>query len=178
VRTVTKTYKNGDIIYRQGEESLWAFEVLEGSVELLKETAQGQSTLARVKAGDLFGESGVLDNSPRSATAKARGAVTVRAIPRDEFMSEVEANPAIALKVMTKLAKRMKGDGEVTGVDPVREAAYRSAAANLPVPVTPTETFAPAPVRIGRPMPLNLIGERKPTFSASLHSSRRSSMPW
>lgn len=164
MRTVTKTYRNGDIIYRQGEESLWAFEVLEGSVELLKDTAEGTSTLARVKAGELFGESGVLDNSPRSATAKARGPVTVRAIPRDEFMAEVEANPAIALKVMTKLAKRMKGDGSVTGVDPVREAAYRSAAANLPVPVAPSETFLPAPVRIGRPLPVNLIGERKPTF--------------
>ena len=54
MRTVTKTYKNGDIIYRQGEESLWAFEILEGSVELIKETAEGQSTLAKVKAGDLF----------------------------------------------------------------------------------------------------------------------------
>ncbi len=175
MRTVTKTYKNGDIIYRQGEESLWAFEVLEGSVELVKETGEGATSLGRAKAGDLFGESGVLDNSPRAATAKCRGPVTVRAIPRDEFLSEVEANPAIALKVMTKLAKRMRGDGEVTGVDPIREAAYRSAAANLPVPVNPSETFVPAPVRIGRPMPANLIGDRKPTFIEKIFDAVASS---
>ena len=164
MRTVTKAFRDGEIIYRQGEESRWAFELLEGSVELVKDGPEGQVLLARAKPGDLFGENGVLDNTPRTATAKARGEVTVRAIPRDEFLREVEANPAIALKLMTKLAKRLKGDGAMTGVDPVREAAYRTAAANLPVPVAPTEVFLPAPVRVGRPLPANLIGERKATL--------------
>lgn len=168
MRTVTKAFRDGETIYRQGEESRWAFELLEGAVELLKDGPDGPTTIARMKAGDLFGESGALDNTPRSHNARARGSVTVRAIPRDEFLREVEANPAIALKVMTKLAKRLKGDGQVTGVDPVREAAYRNAAANLPVPVTPSETFLPAPVRVGRPLPANLIGERKPTLFEKL----------
>ena len=164
MRTVTKAFRDGETIYRQGEESRWAFEVLEGIVELTKDGDEGATLVARAKAGDLFGETGVLDNSPRSATARARGNVTVKAIPRDEFMREVEANPAIALKVMTKLAKRLKGDGGITGADPIREAAYRDAAANLPVPVAPSDTFLPAPVRVGRPLPTNLIGDRKPTF--------------
>jgi len=168
VSTVTKTFRDGETIYRQGEESRWAFEILEGSVELFRSGPEGQTSIARLKAGELFGESGVLDNSPRSSSARARGPVTVRAIPRDNFLNEVESNPAMALKVMTKLAKRLKGDGEVTGVDPVREAAYRSAAANLPVPITPTETFIPTPVRVGRPLPANLIGERKPTLFEKL----------
>ena len=166
MRTVTKTFKDGEIIYRQGEDSHWAFEVLEGSVELVKDGPEGLAVIARLRAGELFGELGILDNAPRTTSARARGAVTVRAIPRDEFMREVEANPAIALKVMTKLAKRLKGDGQVTGADPVREAAYRNAAANLPVPVAPPESsiLTPVPVRVGRPLPQNLIGERKPNF--------------
>jgi tetratricopeptide (TPR) repeat protein len=164
VRTVTKTFRDGETVYRQGEDSRWAFELLEGTVDFLKDAPEGQTLVARIKPGDLFGETGVLDNSPRTATARARGTVTVKAIPRDEFLREVEANPAIALKVMTKLAKRLKGDGDVTGADPVREAAYRDAAAKLPVPVSPAETFAPAPLRLGRPLPANLIGERKPNL--------------
>jgi hypothetical protein len=162
LRTVTKAYKDGEIIYRQGEESRWAFEVLEGSVELVKDGADGSTVMARLKAGELFGELGILDNAPRTTNARARGAVTVKAIPRDEFLRQVEADPDTALRVMTKLARRMRGsDG-----DPVRAQAYRSAAANLPVPVNPPETsiLTPVPVRVGRPLPQNLIGERKPSF--------------
>ena len=162
MRTVSKTFKDGDFIYRQGEDSRWAFEVLEGSVELVKDGAEGASVIARRRAGELFGEMGVLDNAPRSTGARARGSVTVKAIPRDEFLRQMEADPDTALKVMTRLAKRMRGPDD----DGSRAAADKSAAANLPVPV-PQESsgiLTPVPVRIGRPLPVNLIGERKPNF--------------
>ena len=71
MRTVTKSYKDGEIIYRQGDDSQWAFEVLEGTVELVKDGADGPTVLQRLKAGELFGELGILDNTPRSATARA-----------------------------------------------------------------------------------------------------------
>ncbi len=162
MRTVTKTYKDGETIYREGSDSQWAFEVLEGSVELIKDGPEGLTVLQRLKAGELFGEMGVLDNAPRSNTARARGAVTVKAIPRDEFLRQMEADPGTALKVMTKLAKRMRSP---EGGDPVRAAAYKSVISNLPVPIaSESPTVAPAPLRIGRPLPLNLIGERKPNF--------------
>src|SRR5688572_2809097 len=114
LRTVTKSFQDGDILYRQGEESRWAFELLEGKVELTRDGPGGTTVLAQLKAGELFGELGVLDGTPRNATARARGAVTVKAIPRDEFLRQVEADPDTALKVMTKLARRLKGsDGAV-----------------------------------------------------------------
>ena len=162
MRTVTKTYKDGEIIYRQGEDSHWAFEVLEGSVELTKDGPEGPTVMARLKAGELFGELGILDNTPRSTSARARGGVTVKAIPRDEFLRQVEADPQTALKVMTKLARRMRSP---EGGDAIRAAAYKSAAANLPVLVTGDSAMtAPSTVRLGRPLPANLIGERKPNF--------------
>ena len=163
MQTVTKSFKDGEVIYRQGDDSHWAFEILEGSVEHLKDGPEGLVVLARLKAGELFGELGILDNTPRAHTARARGAVTLKAIPRDEFLRIVEADPNTALKVMTKLARRMRGpEGSV---DAVRAAAYKSAASNLPVPVQAESSFvAPPPVRLGRPLPANLIGERKLNF--------------
>jgi CRP-like cAMP-binding protein/tetratricopeptide (TPR) repeat protein len=162
LRTVTKTYKDGDIIYRQGDESDWAFQVLEGSIELIKDGPDGTIVMSRLKAGELFGELGILDNTPRSTTARARGSVTVKAIPRDEFLRQVEADPDTALKVMTKLARRMRSP---EGNDPVRAAAYKTVVSNLPVPVPSESLVATAlPVRVSRPLPANLIGERKPNF--------------
>ena len=169
MRTVTKTYQDGEIIYRQGEDSHWAFEVLEGSVELVKDGPDGPTVMARLKPGELFGEMGILDNAPRSTTARARGAVTAKGIPRDEFLRQVEADPETALKVMTKLAKRMRSPD---GGDAVRAAAYKAVVANLPVPVA-SESPVPTNValRIGRPMPVNLIGDRKPTFMEKIFDS-------
>ena len=162
MKTVTKTFKDGAFIYLQGEDSHWAFEVLEGAVELIKEGADGPVVIVRLKAGELFGEMGILDNAPRSTSARARGSVTVKAIPRDEFLAQVEADPNTALKVMTKLARRMRSP---EGGDPVRAAAYKAVVANLPVPVASESLIAtPLPVRVGRPLPANLIGERKPNF--------------
>lgn len=156
MKTVTKAYRDGESIYRQGEESLWAFEVLEGSVELIKDGPEGPVVLSRLRAGELFGELGILDNAPRSTAARARGGVTLRAIPREEFLQKIETDPETALKVMTKLARRMKSSDTN---DPVRAAAYQAAASNLPVPVS--EPLPTAPLRVGRPLPPNLIGERK-----------------
>jgi CRP-like cAMP-binding protein len=72
LRTITRTFRDGESIYRQGDESHWAFEVLEGSVELLKDGPEGVTVMARLKAGELFGELGIIDNAPRSASARAR----------------------------------------------------------------------------------------------------------
>jgi tetratricopeptide (TPR) repeat protein len=156
VKTVTKTFKDGELIFSRGEESRWAFELLEGTVEIIGEGDNGPSVLARLKPGELFGEMGVIDAGPRTNTARARGAVTVRAIGKDDFLKRVESDPDTALKVMTKLAKKMKSsEGSLIPAE-----VWREATAKLPVPLDTGVNASPAP-RIGRPLPPNLIGERK-----------------
>ncbi|MDX2222219.1 MAG: cyclic nucleotide-binding domain-containing protein [Rhodospirillaceae bacterium] len=167
MRTVSKTFKDGEIIFTEGEPSTWAYELLEGKVEIYAhgDTTQGEPDLkleSTLAPGALFGEMGVLDASPRSTTARARGSVTVKAIPREEFLRQIESDPGTALKVMTKLARRMKG----TGGSLIPAEVWRETAAKLPVPVlTAAGTDAtPKPRRVSKPLPANLIGERKPNF--------------
>lgn len=159
MNTETKTFKNGELIYARGEESRWAFELLEGIVEIVGEGDDGPKVLARLKPGELFGEMGVIDASPRTNTARARGLVTVKAIGKDEFLKRVESDPSTALKVMTKLAKRMKStEGSLIPAD-----VWRETTAKLPVPLDTGVNVTPTP-RLGRSLPANLIGERKSNF--------------
>ena len=37
MKTATKSFKDGELIYARGDESRWAFELLEGSVEIIGE---------------------------------------------------------------------------------------------------------------------------------------------
>lgn len=156
VKTATKSFKDGELIYARGDESRWAFELLEGSVEIIGEGEDGPMVLARLKPGELFGEMGVIDASPRTNSARARGRVIVTAFGKDEFLKRVESDPNAALKVMTKLAKRMRsGEGSMIPAE-----VWREATAKLPVPLDTGVNATPRP-RVGRPLPTNLIGERK-----------------
>jgi len=65
------TFKSGDRIFSQGDRSDGAYLVLAGSVEIAADQ-EGQSfTLAEIGPGSMFGEMGLLDDAPRSATAVA-----------------------------------------------------------------------------------------------------------
>ncbi len=164
MQTVTKSYQAGETIYAQGEDSRWAYEILEGEVELFAAGEAGPVIEAVLADGDLFGEMGILDGSPRHNSARAKTAVTVSAIPRAEFLRRVEIEPDTAFKVMSKLAKTLRSnDDPLTRGDAIKAAVQ---AARLPV-LVPNEEDAPKPARpagVGRPMPANLVGERKLTL--------------
>jgi len=93
---------------------------MEGHISLTKEGEKGPVTLARLHPGELFGEMSLLDEGPRSATARAIGAVQVRVIPRSEFPDALENEPETARSVMGKLVERLRvaNDMVVHGAPP------------------------------------------------------------
>lgn len=164
MKTVTKSFETGDTIYSEGEESRWAYEIIEGTVELFGNGASGPEIHATLSDGELFGEMGILDKSPRHNSAKAKTPVVLHAIPRAEFLRRVEMEPDTAFKVMSKLAKTLrKNDDPLTRGDAIKAAVQ---GARLPVVVTSDSETSPAlrPAGMGRPMPVNLVGERKPNL--------------
>ena len=75
----TQTFTNGQVIYRVGANSDRAYEVLSGAVELL---GDGDARVGIARAGDMFGEGGLIGGGTREATARAVGSVVLRAILR------------------------------------------------------------------------------------------------
>ena len=66
---VIREYNPGDAVIREGEYDCWVYFLLTGELEI----TQGGKTVGYLKrTGDLFGEMGVIDASPRSATIQAR----------------------------------------------------------------------------------------------------------
>ena len=62
-----KFYEEGEVIFNQGEVSDCAFVIEHGKVDIFIE----DETLDTLINGDLFGEMGVLDQKPRSTSARA-----------------------------------------------------------------------------------------------------------
>lgn len=72
-------FKAGEIIFRQGYPADNAYVVESGQVEIFKETpGASDERIAVLDAGQMFGEYGVLDDAPRSASARALTDVTLK----------------------------------------------------------------------------------------------------
>ena len=74
----TRSYAFGDVIAAEGEPSDCLFLLAEGTVRVVKEDDTGtEVSLGLQGPGTTFGETGLLDGTPRSATVRASSAVKV-----------------------------------------------------------------------------------------------------
>ena len=69
-----REYDAGEAIIQEGEIDCWIYFLISGKLEILKDD---KIVTCLDNPGDLFGEMGVIDGSPRSATVRAAGMKTV-----------------------------------------------------------------------------------------------------
>jgi CRP/FNR family cyclic AMP-dependent transcriptional regulator len=97
-------YMDGSTIVREGATSEQLFVILAGKVRITR----GGRTVARMSAGDFFGEISLLDGGPRTATVKADGPVRCLVLLRKEFREILEEMPLVATKTLRSLATRLR----------------------------------------------------------------------
>jgi CRP-like cAMP-binding protein len=102
-----KKYENGQIIFSEFELGDAFFLIQSGQVELIKLDGDTEKTLAILKPMEMFGEMAILDSSPRSATAIARGECTLLEFNRKNFESLMLGLPELALKLLKSFITRM-----------------------------------------------------------------------
>lgn len=107
-----RCYEDGEVIFREGEKSRSAFVIVSGGVELLKKNRRKQVRIALLSAGEMFGEMGIVDNSQRSATARAIGDVVLDAVEKRDFLASLKSRPDMALTVIGNLAERLRDTNE------------------------------------------------------------------
>lgn len=97
----------GESLMRMGEPADCAYVILEGDVEVLGETSEGEFLIAVQGRNALMGEMGVVTDAPRSATVRAKGTVRALRISGDVFLRILGQNPDGALHVMRQLSVRL-----------------------------------------------------------------------
>jgi CRP-like cAMP-binding protein len=98
----TETYKHGELIFREGEESDFCYVIEQGNVEIFKRLQQGTVLLSVLGKGEILGEMGLISDQPRSASAAADGEVTLRKISREQFTQSFTGLPDKALQACQK----------------------------------------------------------------------------
>ena len=90
-----RSYTDGEYIFREGESAEYAYIVKSGIIEITKISARGEDVLVRLEPPSLFGEMALIDGSPRSASARAKGDTVVTAVTSAAFGQYIKQNPEI-----------------------------------------------------------------------------------
>ena len=99
-----RTYKAGDVIFRQGDKAEELFVIQSGSVEIRLDSR----LLDTLPERSIFGEMALIDGAPRSATAIAATDVKLVPVGEKQFLLMVSRTPYFALNVMRALARRLR----------------------------------------------------------------------
>ena len=94
---VPRSYRKGDLIFSQGDQGESLFIVAEGLVKLSLTSLEGaEMVLATLRPPSVFGELAVLDEGPRTASARALQVTTLLALTRPSFLRVLVGNPQLA----------------------------------------------------------------------------------
>ena len=104
------TFKKGDVIFRQGEYAATMYDICAGSVGIYADyQTPDEKQLAVLPAGEVFGEMGLIECYPRSATAVAmEDGTEVHEVSSQEFSAYFQNSPEKVLSVMKQLSKRLR----------------------------------------------------------------------
>lgn len=93
-------------MFRQGDAGDAFYMIESGSVEILN--AADETQLNLLHAGQWFGDFALLDDSPRSASVRARTRVTLISLPRAEFLWLVTTYPVVLHVLATSSQQQLR----------------------------------------------------------------------
>lgn len=99
----------GAVVVREGDRTDSIYFVVNGNLKVSVSDDEGREVILSILGpGELFGEMGVLDNNPRSATITATLSSDLVTINKADFQSCLMGNFDISLFIMRGLAQRLR----------------------------------------------------------------------
>lgn len=105
--------EKGEFLFLQEDPSDRAYLVRSGLISITLESLDGRKlVINEMKAGNLFGEVGLLTAQPRSSSALARVDSELLAIPRLAFMKVLDEEPELVRNLLEMTANRLRESTE------------------------------------------------------------------
>ncbi len=111
--SIPRRFDAGEVVFREGDIGDTCYVVRSGVARAIRQHSDGRSiTLAHFTAGEIFGELGMFDDEPRSATIDVIEDTEVIAIPGRDMQRLVGEHPEIGVKLIAALAARLRATNE------------------------------------------------------------------
>ncbi|HEY8074865.1 MAG TPA: DUF1003 domain-containing protein [Labilithrix sp.] len=115
-------FEEGQVLFNVGDPGDSMYVLKSGEVEVTVKTKTGEAVvLERAKAGDFFGEISLLDEGPRTASARAKNACEAIEVDRGDLDELFRLKPAAAMDLLAATGRRLRANAMV-----IRNAATRN----------------------------------------------------
>ena len=109
LRTLAKwaevvAYDEGETVVKRGDKGNGLYLILEGSAEVRHD---GRS-LARLEAGQFFGEMSLFDDQPRSADVVTLSPSKMAVLQKWEFWGYAASQPGVVLSILAEMSRRLR----------------------------------------------------------------------
>jgi CRP/FNR family transcriptional regulator/CRP/FNR family cyclic AMP-dependent transcriptional regulator len=108
-----QTYVAGDSVFHRGEVGEYMYLIESGVIGIhLTEPGREAVEIGRLERGECFGEMGLLDELPRSATAKVIEDATLLALDKERLRALIANHPELALGMLKSLSLKIRSVDE------------------------------------------------------------------
>ena len=105
----TINFKKGEDIIQEGTKGDCAYIIEEGSVEVSKLTPHGEKQILGIlEQSEIFGEMGLIDGLPRSATVTALEDCVMSVCSQETFNNLADHNPESLIPIFKVLVRRLR----------------------------------------------------------------------
>jgi CRP/FNR family cyclic AMP-dependent transcriptional regulator len=103
-----KDFPKGTLLFHEGDPGREMFILQKGKVQVRKKVGSGEKVLAELGDGEFFGEMALLEGLNRSATVEVVEDSKILVINPETFETVLKTNHEIALKMLKKMAARLR----------------------------------------------------------------------
>jgi CRP-like cAMP-binding protein len=108
-KAVAKSFHSGELIFSKGDEGSFFGAIMSGRVRMVLASHEGKTLFTTmVDAGEVFGETAMLDGLPRTVDAVAETDTTVLILQREDFVPLLMQNPEAMMGLIKMLCNRVR----------------------------------------------------------------------
>jgi len=108
VASLGKKYKEGEVIFRQGDVGNCMFIIQAGEVEAVAEADGNELRLRTMGPNEFFGEMALFEKEVRTATIRATKPTRVLTIDKKNFLGGIHEDPSLAFRVVETMSHRIR----------------------------------------------------------------------
>ncbi|MBI3039532.1 cyclic nucleotide-binding domain-containing protein [bacterium] len=101
-------FATGEVLFNEGQSGDCMYFVVEGRVKIFLGVTPVEKVLAIYEGGEFFGEMGLYDDKPRSASAMAIDTSRLLVLHKADFCELISEYPEVALGIMKVLNQRIR----------------------------------------------------------------------
>lgn len=104
---IQKKYRKGDLIFLEGDQCRYYYQIVEGSIKMFNITSEGKEfTQGLFSSGESFGEPPLFINLPYTASSEATSNTTAIRLPKENFLTLLDEYPKLKNKFLLLLSHR------------------------------------------------------------------------